>query len=42
MKKIVVFGAVFFLLTLSMVMAGGAKEQTIKIGFNIPLHCCPV
>ncbi|MDR1948339.1 MAG: ABC transporter substrate-binding protein [Spirochaetaceae bacterium] len=37
MKKTIGFGAIFMLLTLSLAMAGGAKEQTIKIGFNIPL-----
>jgi branched-chain amino acid transport system substrate-binding protein len=36
MKKVFIFGCLF-LLTLSMVMAGGGGEQTIKIGFNIPL-----
>jgi branched-chain amino acid transport system substrate-binding protein len=37
MRKIAVFGCIFLLLTLSMAMAGGGKENTIKIGFNIPL-----
>jgi branched-chain amino acid transport system substrate-binding protein len=37
MKKITVFLGIFFLLTLSMVAAGGGGENTIKIGFNIPL-----
>jgi branched-chain amino acid transport system substrate-binding protein len=36
MKKGLIFGCLF-LLALSMVMAGGGGEQTIKIGFNIPL-----
>jgi branched-chain amino acid transport system substrate-binding protein len=36
MKKFIVTG-VLFLLALSVVSAGPAKEQTIKIGFNIPL-----
>jgi branched-chain amino acid transport system substrate-binding protein len=36
MKKAFVFG-VLFLFALSMVMARGGGEQTIKIGFNIPL-----
>jgi branched-chain amino acid transport system substrate-binding protein len=36
MKKAFIFGCLF-LFTLSMVMAGGGGEQTIKIGFNIPL-----
>ncbi|MFP3089578.1 ABC transporter substrate-binding protein [Treponema sp. TIM-1] len=37
MKKVTVFLGIFFLLTLSMVSAGGGGENTIKIGFNIPL-----
>jgi branched-chain amino acid transport system substrate-binding protein len=36
MKKVLIFGGLF-LLALSMVMAGGGGEQTIKVGFNIPL-----
>ncbi|MDR2631885.1 MAG: ABC transporter substrate-binding protein [Spirochaetaceae bacterium] len=37
MKKTTVFLGIFFLLTLSMLAAGGGGENTIKIGFNIPL-----
>ncbi|MDR2759799.1 MAG: ABC transporter substrate-binding protein [Spirochaetaceae bacterium] len=37
MKKTTVFLGIFFLLTLSTLMAGGGGENTIKIGFNIPL-----
>jgi branched-chain amino acid transport system substrate-binding protein len=37
MKKATVFLGIFFLLTLSMLSAGGGGENTIKIGFNIPL-----
>jgi branched-chain amino acid transport system substrate-binding protein len=36
MKKALI-GGCLFLLVLSMAMAGGGGEQTIKIGFNIPL-----
>jgi branched-chain amino acid transport system substrate-binding protein len=36
MKKALMCGCLF-LFVLSMVMAGGSGEQTIKIGFNIPL-----
>jgi branched-chain amino acid transport system substrate-binding protein len=36
MKKALIFGCLF-LLALSMAAAGGGGEQTIKIGFNIPL-----
>ena len=37
MKKATVFLGIFLLLTLSMLSAGGGGENTIKIGFNIPL-----
>ncbi|MDR2363469.1 MAG: ABC transporter substrate-binding protein [Spirochaetaceae bacterium] len=37
MKKATVFLGIFLLLTLSMLSAGGSGENTIKIGFNIPL-----
>jgi branched-chain amino acid transport system substrate-binding protein len=37
MKKCTVFLGFVFLLTLSMLMACGGGESTIKIGFNIPL-----
>ncbi|WP_198429954.1 ABC transporter substrate-binding protein [Treponema primitia] len=37
MKKRSVLLGVFSLMTLALLSAGGAKENTIKIGFNIPL-----
>jgi len=37
MRKACAFGMAFFVLAGALVMAGGSKEGTIKIGFNIPL-----
>ncbi|MDR2110719.1 MAG: ABC transporter substrate-binding protein [Spirochaetaceae bacterium] len=37
MKKTFIFGVMFSLAAISVLMAGAGKEQTIKIGFNIPL-----
>jgi branched-chain amino acid transport system substrate-binding protein len=37
MQKRIILSGVFFLAALAMLQAGGTKENTIKIGFNIPL-----
>ncbi|MDR2245779.1 MAG: branched-chain amino acid ABC transporter substrate-binding protein, partial [Treponema sp.] len=37
MKKRFILAGVLFLAALTVLSAGGAKENTIKIGFNIPL-----